>query len=487
MKDIEKILQNVLKKIRPTEKELILINNVVKEIKGLISEKAEELDIKYTIIEPQGSTGIKQTQLRNDFDIDLFIGLDYELYKPKKKKLSKNQLKKHFKSLFKGLCNDWIIPAISIDKIKNPRLFYAEHPYVKAEYEDPRRNHQYLELDIVLYFDIEQDYIRRNGPITAVDRSPWHGRFVKNNLNKKQKDEVRLLKQFFKACYSYGDKSAVGRVGFIGYSAELLIYHFEDIITVFQHFGQLQTTALDYFGRDSSKLKNKKRFQNDYLIIVDPVDKNRNVASAISERAYNYCNKQIKEFLKDPEESYFQIEPLSPINKDAENIDHFFIVELQNTDLEYHYTVNRDKLYSLGDYIINIGEKEFTHEERFGTIIFELYFDLEKNEYSLAFYCAHPTISQTYIRRGPSTKNSHHAKKFMKKNPNTFEKNGYLWTETERKYAKFLNFLEDHIPQKLPKNLKLKNISDGRHAKTMTGKRALYVLENMVLPFSLTK
>ncbi|GAI51570.1 unnamed protein product, partial [marine sediment metagenome] len=78
-------------------------------------------------------------------------------------------------------------------------------------------------------FDLDEERIKQEGPITAVDRSPWHGRFVRENLSKDQKNDVRLLKQFFKSNHSYGDKSSVGKVGFIGYSSELLIYYFGNI------------------------------------------------------------------------------------------------------------------------------------------------------------------------------------------------------------------------------------------------------------------
>lgn len=477
------IFQDVLKQIKPTDTEFALINKVTGTIRELISERAKDLNIEYTTIEAQGSTGIKQTQLKNDFDIDLFVGLNYEKYKPKKENLSKNKLKQHLKSLFKKLCTNWIIPAISIDNIKNPRLFYAEHPYVKAKYVDPREDQDHLKLDIVLYFDLEEDYIKHNGPITAVDRSPWHGRFVKNNLDDTQKDDVRLLKQFFKACHSYGDKSAVGRVGFIGYSAELLIYHYGDILNTFHHFEDLKTNALDYFGRSTSKLEKLKRFQNDFLIIIDPVDMNRNVASAISERAYRYCNHQISSFLKNPQKSFFQIDPIPKISNIPENLQHLFIVELLNTDKTSHYTENRDKLYSLGDYIQNIGEREFTHEKRFGTIKYELYFELETDNYSLAFYCEDPQISKRYTRKGPPIDQGHHAKKFKEKNNHIFEKDGHLWTTTKRDYFQFLTFLKDYIPQKLPDNMKIRNIAKASQSQTITGKRALYVLKKKVLPF----
>ena len=141
--------------------------------------------------------------------------------------------KKTSKKDFLDLCNNWIIPSLSLKEFNNPRLLYAEHPYVTIDFYQEEFK---IKIDIVLYFELDLEFIKEKGPITAVDRSPWHGRFVRENLSDDQKNDVRLLKQFFKANHSYGDKSSVGKVGFIGYSAELLIYYFGNILNLFENF-----------------------------------------------------------------------------------------------------------------------------------------------------------------------------------------------------------------------------------------------------------
>jgi len=479
MKSFNPVFEEVLKEIIPTEQELALIEKVVKNLKNFLEKKAKELRIKYTRIEPQGSTGIKQTQLRENFDIDLFIGLNYDLYKPNYRGLSKNKLKKESKKDFLKLCNNWIIKALHKTEFKNPRLLYAEHPYVKVDYITKEAQ---IEIDIVLYFDLDLDYIKKYGPITAVDRSPWHGRFVKDDLSKEQKNDVRLLKQFFKSCHSYGDKSAVGKIGFIGYSAELLIHHFKNIQNLFESFHKLNDTPLDFFKRNKQDLKKIPHFENDFLILIDPIDKNRNVASAISEKAYRYCNYKIGKFLKSPSKGFFELEKI-PEAKLSNITDPLYIVELKNIDDTVHYTINRDKLYSLSNSIKANGEKEFSHAVRFGNIYFEIYFEDKLNEYNIALYCEKPKISQKYIRRGPPIKEKTHTEKFKKKNPNFIEKDGFLWIESQRNYTEFLEFLKDFVNNKIPENIKIVNISEFSHVKTVSGKRTIYVLKNMVLPF----
>ncbi len=483
MTNYNELLNEILKEITPAQREIELINNLTKKLGNLLENKAKELNISYTKIEPQGSTGIKQTQLKNDFDIDLFIGLDYNLYKSNYEGLSKNKLKKESKKDFLALCKNWIIQSLNSNEFHNPRLLYAEHPYISVDYllEDLK-----LKIDIVLFFDLDIKYIKKNGPITAVDRSPWHGRFVRDELTSKQKDDVRLLKQFFKACYSYGDKSAIAKVGFIGYSAELLIYYYNNLITLFENFCNLHEKPLDYYNRNEKELNQIAHFQNDYLIIIDPIDKNRNVASAISERAYLYCNQQISEFLKKPNPEFFRIKPILEANISNEDdtlLSHIFIIELQNIDDEIHYTISRDKLYSLGESIKANGEKEFSHAERFGKLIFEVYFEDQIDQYNIAIYCEKPTISKTYIRKGPPVTEKNHVLNFKTKNLGYFEKEGYLWVETVRKFTKFSNFLKDFIKDKIPDNLIINNVTTAFKAMSSSGKKSINILKHIILPF----
>jgi tRNA nucleotidyltransferase (CCA-adding enzyme) len=335
---INSIFDEILKKIIPTKQELSIIKDITEKLRKILDEKAKQLNISYTKIEPQGSTGIKQTQLKNDFDIDLFVGLNYELYKPKYEGLSKNKLKKESKKDFLYLCNNWIIKSLTLKEFHNPRLLYAEHPYVTIDY--IVKNYT-IKIDIVLFFDLGLEYIKNYGPITAVDRSPWHGRFIKDNLSQDQKNDVRVLKQFFKANHCYGDKSAVGKVGFIGYSAELLIHHYENLQNLFSNFTTLKENPIDFHNRSINELKKIQHFQNDYIIITDPVDKNRNVASAISEKAYKYCKQRITEFLNNPNKDFFLIESIPEIDisiVDTSLVQKIFIIELRQMEKKNSHT-----------------------------------------------------------------------------------------------------------------------------------------------------
>ncbi|MFX1390945.1 MAG: hypothetical protein ACFE9Z_12845, partial [Promethearchaeota archaeon] len=159
--------------------------------------------------------------------------------------------------------------------------------------------------------------------------------------------------------------------------------------------------------------------------------------------------------------------------------------ELLNTNKNIHYTINRDKLYSLGESIKANAEKEFSHVDRFGQIFFELYFEEEKEEYNLAIYCENLNISKSYNRQGPPIEEIKHAEKFKKKNPSFYEKNGYLWVETPREFSNFFEFLNNFIKIRIPENFSIINCSDSFQAKTSTGKKTIYILKSIILPFYL--
>ncbi len=74
---------------------------------------------------------------------------------------------------------------------------------------------------------------------------PHHSRFIRDHLTEDQRHDVCLFKQFVKSQHSYGNKSAVGRGGFIGYAAEILICQYDSLLNLFDHFHELQTEIIN--------------------------------------------------------------------------------------------------------------------------------------------------------------------------------------------------------------------------------------------------
>lgn len=443
------IFNQIIDQIAPKSSELIKMEKIISKTIEVINSSQIPSEISISFVEPQGSTGIKQTALANAADIDLFIGLD-PTFLFESKFSSKKIRRDYIRKLFKKLVLDWLIPTLQSKNYKNVHLSYAEHPYVSAEVDG-------VDIDLVCCFDLSKHYIQDKGPITAVDRSPHHSRFIRDHLSKEQKNDVRLLKYFFKCFHCYGDQSAIGRSGFIGYSAELLIHIYHSIWGVFCNFEKINSLILhsgdtlpDYIARYRNKSYNqvqKHFFPNDFLILIDPTDTKRNVGSSISSRAFYLMNSKIKQFIANPDANFFRKEKIPSIQSlklDSNSLKGYYYIEYHETE-EDHYTKFRDKLYHLMDKIIRKAGQEPTLEERFPNVNGELLFDAKKGVYAIAFHVPKPIISDTFIRTGPSGKEEPHYSRFLSSHPDAIDCNGFLCINVKRKFTTFLEYLQNEV------------------------------------------
>ena len=90
-----------------------------------------------------------------------------------------------------------------------------------------------------------------------------------------REDDVLLLKQFMKGIGVYGSELKVG--GFSGYLAELLVLCYGSFAGVLQAAIRLEAGNVHRPGRASGK-----KTHDEPLVVVDPVDPNRNVAAALT-------------------------------------------------------------------------------------------------------------------------------------------------------------------------------------------------------------
>jgi tRNA nucleotidyltransferase (CCA-adding enzyme) len=135
-----------------------------------------------------------------------------------------------------------------------------------------------IKADIVPAFKI--DNIEDMG--TAVDRSPMHAEFINAHFTDKQRDDVRVMKYLLKSQGIYGAEVKTG--GFSGYLCELLVYYYGSLLKL------LDAAANDFKLPILLDPRNKvvindmgliKRFGS-MFVVIDPVDKNRNVAAGVS-------------------------------------------------------------------------------------------------------------------------------------------------------------------------------------------------------------
>jgi len=258
----------VLELVKPTEEEELKVQAAAerlrKDINGLLKAEGFEAEA-----ELHGSVA-HGTWVRGGEDIDLFIVLS--------RRYSRGDLHMVLDALKRHLDGDYVEA-------------YAEHPYLRASIEG-------FNVDLVPCFRLETGEKIRS----STDRTPLHSEYLAEVLTDGLRDEVRILKQFTETIGVYGAEIRVQ--GFSGYLCELLVVRygsFEGLVTAAACWKRKEVVSLDS-NIDEDALK--KRF-DDPLILMDPTDESRNVASALSPDSYWTFVAACMGFTENPDIKFF--------------------------------------------------------------------------------------------------------------------------------------------------------------------------------------
>jgi tRNA nucleotidyltransferase (CCA-adding enzyme) len=268
---LEKICADVSEKVTPSSEERRHVLELAEELKKNVVTAAEEEGIKAKV-RVEGSVA-KDTWLSGEPDIDIFMRVPTTI---PREDLGTKCLK---------------IARKATEGFKQVERF-AEHPYLEAIVDNTRVN-------IVPCYQVE-----RGKWISATDRTPFHTDYIKSRLKGEICGEVRLLKRFMKGVGVYGAEIKVG--GFSGYLCELFILNYGSFVQVLESFADWKDRGIiDYEGFYEGERKDIERIFEEPLVVVDPVDKGRNVAAAVREERLNEFVVAAREFLKNPNREFF--------------------------------------------------------------------------------------------------------------------------------------------------------------------------------------
>lgn len=398
---ISGIKKQILSEITPSEGERKEINELTKTIQDHLSQKISKLGLKAKV-EVVGSIS-KDTWISRDRDLDIFIVFD--------KTYPLEELKKM------GL----VIGKIELDGFTSETA-YANHPYTINHFKE-------FKIDVVPCYDSIEI-------ITPVDRTPHHTRFVKENIGN-LRNEVRLLKQFMKGVGVYSSEQKIQ--GFSGYLCELLIINYHSFDSVLENASNWQHG--EYIDIKKSGRKNEFK---DPLIVIDPVDSKRNVASALSiERLCEFIHYSRK-FLHEPSIEYFQKKKRLFVKRfpDAEVYVIVFEGELLD-DIIY------PQLRKSAKYISTILEKNDFKPLSYGLF--------KKGDLSgIVFEVEKYTLSPMVKHYGPKIFDRAHYDSFVSKYKEAFIEGDRAYTLRPRQFSKPLNVFLNIINEKegLGKNMK---------------------------------
>jgi tRNA nucleotidyltransferase (CCA-adding enzyme) len=284
MQKINVVTKEILAKITPTQADRVKIKTLAEDLKQKVTLACQEETIPATV-RVEGSVA-KDTWLNEEQEIDVFMRLPTNI---PRKALGEISLK-----IARKATED---ASLQVER-------FAEHPYLEAFIDDVR-------LNIVHCYDV-----KLGEWLSATDRTPFHTNYVKKHLPERSRGEVRLLKKFLKGIDAYGAEIKTG--GFSGYLCELLIIHYKSFISTMRAFaGCTQREAIDIEGYYSDKNEALTRLFPEPLIIIDPVDKARNVASAVQPQKLDILIAAARAFLKKPDTRFFHPPKINALTPEA--------------------------------------------------------------------------------------------------------------------------------------------------------------------------
>ncbi len=404
---MKQIISKVTKTVTPT-KTIEKSKNQIAELAFNLIEKEVEKYSEVTGLEYGGSFA-KGTWLSKDADIDIFVRFKKEVSEEKFEIISK---KIGFASL----------------KQYSPYVRYSEHPYVEAKIKNTK-------INVVPFYDVQMGEWK-----SSADRSSFHTKFMKKALTPKMKNEVRVLKTFLQTNQIYG--AEIAKQGFSGYVSEVLILYFKNFENVIKSISKIKEKQV--IGNTTKKFETS-------IIIIDPIDSNRNLAAAISNENLGKFILVARAFKNKATLEFFKNKKLKISNKRWENL----------LVIKFNFK-NRSPDIIWGQ-IKKATSSLSTQLELGGFRVLRSKSHTDQNKEAYLFFLLESTkISQIYLKNGPEFFRENSSNSFIAKN---FKNTELMWIGNNKKIIslekrkhidvkKFMaEFLEKNLQTGMPKGL----------------------------------
>ncbi|MGB9707710.1 MAG: hypothetical protein ACPLXC_00010 [Candidatus Pacearchaeota archaeon] len=401
------ILTNVIRKITPPHEEKIALDKALLKFEAKLKPKLKKYGAKIFI----GGSLAKQTLVKRDtsYDIDIFILFPYNKFSKKSSELS-NLLEKALKSAK--------IRYITLKGSRN---------YFQIKFKN-------LTLELIPILAIK----KASEALNITDISPLHVFYVlsKTKKNKKLANEIKLAKAFCYASDCYGAESYIR--GFSGYALEILVSYYGSFLKFLKAATKWKIpTSLETRIVIDSKhyYKSKRQLLEEMneaklhspIILVDPVQKERNACAALSFETLKKFIEAAKKFLAHPSESYFFKEKIDINNlKTRAKKTKAKFITLKALSFKNKVDVAGAKLKKLYEFLYFLLKKN-------GFKILKGEFEFNEKTFIATFYFILKEPSKEYIVKGPPLGvQEKYLKAFKKKWPKAFIKNNQLWAKSKR-------------------------------------------------------
>lgn len=415
-------IKEVLLEIKPSKEEEKEVNKRINDFIKRVNNTLNSSEYKAVL----GGSGAKGTWLKDSHDADIFVQFNYKKYKDKSNKLSDILEKKLEK------------------KFKNIQRLHGSRDYFQIIEND-------FTFEIVPILKINKSEDAMN----ITDVSMLHSKWVNNKIKKNPKlsDDIRLTKKLCKANKIYGAESYIN--GFSGYICEILTIYYKSFRRLIREISKWEKKVIidpeKYYRTKHEVLFNLNNSKlTSPLVVVDPVQKDRNAAAALADDKFEIFIDLSKNFIKSPSKKFFERKEITPKSlKKKYNKDELLILDIISK--KGKEDVIGCKLLKAFDFITKKIEKnEFFIKDK------GWQFDKENN--SLMWWVIKKDKrSKTKIVQGPPTEMKDHVKTFKKKYKNNFDKKGILYAEVKREYMNSKNLIKHLVKEKYFKE-KVKNV-----------------------------
>ena len=397
------IIESAKKIALPSIAQVSKVNKNANEAFKLISKECTKHN-EVTSIQFGGSYA-KGTWTPEKIDVDIFI------------KLKKSISGKKFVELGKKI-------GFNALKKYKPYVRYSEHPFVEALVGETLVN-------VVPCYDVKNGEWK-----SAADRSTFHTEFMNEKLTGQMKNDTSLLKCMMKANGVYG--AEIASQGFSGYVTEVLVYYFGSFTNVIKEISKV---------KKNSRIGQSPRKFDSPVIIIDPIDANRNLGAAISMENLGKFILLSRAYLKKPAVSFFKNKKIIP--SPQKNLEKNTIV------ISFSYkNRSEDIIFGQLKRAANSLESQLSQEEfrvlRNDAIIYD------ENKAAIFVLLEDVLLNKNQIKIGPELFEDKFSKKFIEVNVKKsklmwIDKHGKLQSLQKRNQHDAKLFLNEKIRKNLSK------------------------------------
>ncbi len=403
---------------------------IFKEIERFSSALQAELDKEGVSADVfHGGSSAKGTFLKGNFDVDLFVRFDLKKYGEFSSELS-DILHRPLERATSG----------NFERLHGSRDYFQHRHAWKFP----------INFEVVPVLRISRAEEAKN----VTDCSPLHVLWLKDKMSKKPglvKQSV-ATKLFLKSIGAYGAESYIK--GFSGHVVDILTVSFgsfEALLRDSMSWEKHHVIDVEGYYRDKGHvLQSLDESKVGPLIVIDPIQADRNAAAALSKEKLEMFRSSAKEFLAHPKMSFFTVKKFSLSSLKKDSVPHCQRIIIKLMPCVGKKDVVGSKLLKLYDNLVK-GLK------RAGFDIFDsgwawpnsnAYIWLYITKNSISYIKKNPEI----VREGPPLDHKQDVKRFKEKNPNNFRHGNRIYARVPRKVNDYMEIIHKTIKEEKHKN-----------------------------------